>query len=63
MNKTQNKKIFAARKPSPLVRVWRSTGGAGTPLVCKWVVPDAAAVEMNTCDQKIDQSGGLLLCA
>lgn len=63
MTKNQNNKIFPARKPSPLVREWRSTGGAGTPLICKWVVPNSAAVEMNTCDQKIEQSGGLLLCA
>jgi hypothetical protein len=63
MNKNENNRISPARKPSPLVRIWRSTGGAGTPLVCKWVVPDAAAAKMNTCDQKIVQSGGLLLCA
>ena len=37
MNKIQNNKILAVRRPSPLVRVWRSTGDPRMPLVGIWV--------------------------
>ena len=37
MNYIQKNKTFAAREPSPLVRVWRSSGDPGMPLVSTWV--------------------------
>ena len=37
MNKIQNNKILAVRRPSPLVHVWRSSGDPGMPLVSTWV--------------------------
>ena len=37
-----NNKILAVRRPSPLVRVWRSTGDPGMPLVGIWVQADTA---------------------
>jgi hypothetical protein len=63
MNNTVNNTMLAVRKPTPLVRVWYSTGSPGTPLVCRWVRVDAATVGVNTVEQKSDQPGGLLLCA
>ena len=55
-----NNTIFAARKPSPLVRMWRSTGEPGTPLVSNWVQVEAGQLRS---DSVTDEIGGLLLCA
>ncbi|SEB55300.1 hypothetical protein [Terriglobus roseus] len=62
MNNVQNNKMFAVRKPSHLICVWRATGGVGTPLVCSWVMANAAAIEMTAAEQKSEQAGALL-CA
>jgi hypothetical protein len=51
MNKFQNNKILAVRKPGRLVRVWRATGGVGSPLVCIWVITDASAIGLNIEEQ------------
>jgi hypothetical protein len=53
MNKIQNNKILAVRRPIPLVRVWHSTGDPRIPLVGIWVQADPSSDEM----------GGLRLCA
>jgi hypothetical protein len=37
VNYIQKNKTLAAREPSPLVRVWRSSGDPGMPLVSTWV--------------------------
>ena len=65
MNKGQNNKTLAVYRTSPLTRVWRTADVPGTPLVCHWVIPDAAAaaVGIKTGEQKSNNSGGLLLCA
>jgi len=55
-----NNTIFAARKPSPLVRMWRSSGEPGSPLVCIWVMAEAGK---QLSDSVTDETGGLLLCA
>jgi hypothetical protein len=52
MNKIQNNKILAARRPSPLVRVWRSTGDPGMPLVGIWVQADTAKLRSNPVDHQ-----------
>jgi hypothetical protein len=62
MNKIQNNKILAARRPYRLVRVWRADGGDRT-LVCHWVIAEAATLGKNMEEQKRDQTGGPLLCA
>ena len=59
MNKIQNNKIPVARRPCPLVRVWRSTGGTGTPLVCQWV-RDESAPATSAEHLENDRTGGLL---
>jgi hypothetical protein len=63
MNKIQNNKILAARGPSPLVRVWRSTGDPGMPLVGIWVQADMAKLRSSPVDPSSDEIGGLRLCA
>jgi hypothetical protein len=37
VNDIPKNKTFAARLPSALVRVWRSSGDPGLPLVSTWV--------------------------
>jgi hypothetical protein len=54
-----NNTIFAARKASPLVRLWRSTSEPGTPLVCNWV--RAETVKLRS-DSMTDETGGLRRC-
>jgi hypothetical protein len=61
MNKIQNNKIFAARRPCRLVRIWRANGGDGA-LVCHWVIAEAATLGMNMDEQKRDRTGGPRLC-
>ena len=56
-----NNTILAARKPSPLVRVWRSTGTPGTPLICCWVQDEAEKVHLNLAKSPSGR-GGLFLC-
>jgi hypothetical protein len=63
MNKIQNNKILAVRRPSPLVRVWRSTGDPGMPLVGTWVQADTAKLRSSRADPSSDEMGGLRLCA
>jgi hypothetical protein len=58
-----NNIIFAARKPSPLVRVWHSTGVPGTPLVCRWMQDETAKFGSSLSDSPIDETGGLRRCA
>ncbi len=58
-----NKKILAAPRPSPLVRVWRSTGEPGMPLVCIWMQADTAKLCPISADSSSDETGGLRLCA
>lgn len=49
----------SARRPTTLVRVWRSTGGRGTPLTSRWIeVPAAAPL-----GDSANEDGGLWLCA
>ena len=55
--------IFAARKPSPLVRVWRSTGVPGTPLVCRWMQDEPAKFNCSVSDSPLDETGGRRRCA
>jgi hypothetical protein len=63
MNKIQNNKIRAVRRLSPLVRVWRSTGDPGMPLVGIWVQADTAKLRPSPADPSSDEVGGLRLCA
>ena len=63
MNKIQNNKILAVRRPSPLVRVWHSTGDPGMPLVGIWVQTDTAKLHSSPVDPSSDEMGGLRLCA
>ena len=63
MNKIQNNKILAVRRPNPLVRVWRSTGDPGMPLVGIWVQADNAKLCSSPADPSSDEMGGLRLCA
>jgi hypothetical protein len=63
MNKIPNNKILAVRRPSPLVRVWRSTGDPGMPLVGIWVQDDTAKLRSNPVDSSSEEIGGLRLCA
>ena len=58
-----NNKIFAARRTSPLVRIWRSTGDHSMPLVCMWVQAGTAKLRPNPADSSSDETGGLRLCA
>jgi hypothetical protein len=55
-----NNTIFAVRTPTPLVRMWRSLGGPGTPLVCSWVKVETAKLRS---DSVPDETGGLRRCA
>ncbi|WP_433965946.1 hypothetical protein [Tunturiibacter gelidiferens] len=57
MNKIQNNKILAVRRPSPLVRVWRSTGDPGMPLVGIWVQADTARLRSSPVDASSDEIG------
>jgi hypothetical protein len=63
MNKIQNNKILAVRSPSSLVRVWRSTGDPGMPLVGIWVQAETAKLRSSPADPSSDEIGGLRLCA
>lgn len=58
-----NNKILTARRPSPLVRVWRSTGDPGMPLVGIWVQADTAKLRSSPVDPSSDEIEGLRLCA
>jgi hypothetical protein len=58
-----NNKNLTARRPSPLVRVWRSTGDPGMPLVGIWVQAETAKPRPNAADSSSDETGGLCLCA
>jgi hypothetical protein len=63
MNKIQNNKTLAVRRPSPLVRVWRSTGDPGLPLVGIWVQAGTAKLRSSPADPSSDEIGGVRLCA
>jgi hypothetical protein len=58
-----NDNIFAATKKNSLVRVWRSTGQPGTPLVCTWVHDESAQVLPSSEQSSTHARGGLRLCA
>lgn len=58
-----HKKIVAARRPSPLVRVWHSTKDPRMPLVCIWMQTDTAKLCPISTDSSGDEAGGLRLCA
>ncbi|NYF90735.1 hypothetical protein HDF08_002837 [Edaphobacter lichenicola] len=62
MNKIQNNNI-AVRRPGPLVRVWRSTGDPGMPLIGIWMQADTAKLRSSPADPSSDEMGGLRLCA
>jgi len=62
MNKIQNNKILVCG-PSPLVRVWRSTGDPGMPLVGISVQAETAKLRPSAADSQRDETGGLRLCA
>lgn len=55
-----NNIIFAALKPNPLVRVWRSTSKPGAPLVCNWVHAETAKLRFNS---MTEETGELSRCA
>jgi len=55
-----NNKILAARRPSPLVCVWRATGEPGMPLVCSWM---QAKLRPDAAESSSDETGGFRLCA
>jgi hypothetical protein len=57
-----NNKIFAAHRPSPLIRVWRSTGDPRMPLAGIWVQADNAKLRTNPAAPSSDEIGGLRLC-
>jgi hypothetical protein len=63
MNKIQNNKTLAVRRPSPFVRVWRSTGDPGMPLVGIWVQAGTAKLRSSPADPSSDEIGGVRLCA
>jgi hypothetical protein len=63
MNNIQNYKILAVRRPSSLVRVWRSTGDPRMPLVRIWVQADTAKLRSSPADPSSEERGGLRLCA
>jgi hypothetical protein len=63
MNKIQNNKILAVRRPNSLVRVWRSTGDPGMPLVGIWVQADTEKLRSSPADPSSEEIGGLRLCA
>ena len=56
-----NNIILAARKPSPLVRIWRSSGTPGTPLICSWVQAEAEKVHLSLLKSPSGR-GGPFLC-
>jgi hypothetical protein len=58
-----NNKILTASKPSPLVRVWRSTGHPRMPLAAIWVQADNAELRPNPVAPSSEEMGGLRLCA
>jgi hypothetical protein len=53
-----NNKILAAPQPNSLVRVWRSTGDPGTPLVCIWVQAECTRLRPILADSSSDETGG-----
>ena len=57
-----NNRIFAAPKLTTLVRVWRSTGEPGMPLISAWV--QAKTTKLRTdAGLSSDETGGLCLRA
>ena len=58
-----NNRIFAARRPSPLVRVWRSTGDPGMPLEGIWVQAETTKLRPSPADPSSGEIEGLCLCA
>jgi hypothetical protein len=52
--------IFAARTPSPLVRIWRSTGDPGSPIVCRWLQDESVKLRSGSVT---DETGGSRPCA
>jgi hypothetical protein len=58
-----NNRILAALRPTPLVRVWRSTGEPGMPLISTWVQAKTAKLRTNDAALSSDEKGGLCLCA
>lgn len=57
------KKILTVRRPSPLVRVWHSTGNPRMPLACAWMQADTTKPNPISADSSSDETGGLRLCA
>jgi hypothetical protein len=58
-----NNKILAARRLSPLARVWHSTGDPRMPLACIWVQTDATKPRLSSVESSTDETGRLRLCA
>lgn len=58
-----NRILAAARRPGPLVRVWRSTGDPGMPLEGIWVQAETTKLRPSPADPSSDEIGGLRLCA
>jgi hypothetical protein len=57
-----NNKILV-RRTNSLVRVWRSMGEPGIPLICTWVQADAAKLRPSSTNSSSDERGGRCLCA
>jgi hypothetical protein len=58
-----NNKNFPVRRTVPLVRVWRSTGNPGMPLVGIWVQADNTRLGPGSADPSSEEIGGRRLCA
>jgi hypothetical protein len=50
---------FRAARPNTLVRSWRATAGAGSPLVCTWIAQPTHTATAAT----ISAKGGTQPCA
>jgi hypothetical protein len=58
-----NNNIVAVHRTSLLIRLWRSTGGPGTPLVCRWVETETPMLHPAAVTFSSSETGGLRLCA
>jgi hypothetical protein len=63
MNKKQSTVNVAIRLPAPLVCVWQPAVGAGTSLVCHWILAETATNSSEPALFSKDETGGLRLCA
>jgi hypothetical protein len=58
-----NNKNLAVHRRNTVVRVWRSTGDPGMPLVGIWVQAETAKLRSSAADAPSDETGELRLCA